>query len=254
MHHGDVLSLQQGAPNKHGNGKRRAASHGGHAHLGFTAAGNKFVDLRQAKVPPHAACLCMPLPAPSYAHAPCMLSACSSQAFFVFSYPESASPLDEDRSTIIRCLVLRKLLSDSLMCRIVLQLNRARDKQLALDLGVNSVTSLNELKMAILALSWYARPLPPLTVGLVPMPSRYWPQDVLVHTCSCPATHAATTAARAASASPRCWATCSTRGTRRRPTAARGATRAPPMRGPPSTSTAPRTYATARPNARTTSR
>ena len=187
MHHGDVLSLQQGAPNKHGNGKRRAASHGGHAHLGFTAAGNKFVDLRQAKVPPHAACLCMPLPSPSpmqthHAYA----LACSSQAFFVFSYPESASPLDEDRSTIIRCLVLRKLLSDSLMCRIVLQLNRARDKQLALDLGVNSVTSLNELKMAILALSWYARPLPPLTVGLVPMPSRYWPQDVLVHTCSCP--------------------------------------------------------------------
>tara|TARA_B110001452_G_scaffold27079_1_gene21238 strand:- start:680 stop:964 length:285 start_codon:yes stop_codon:yes gene_type:complete len=78
VHHGDVLSLQQGAPNKHGNGKRRAASHGGHAHLGFTAAGNKFVDLRQAKVPPHAACLCMPLPAPSYADAPCMRSACSS--------------------------------------------------------------------------------------------------------------------------------------------------------------------------------
>ena len=119
MHHGDVLSLKQGTPNKHG--KRRA--NGNNAHLGFTAAGNKFVDLRQAK------------------------------AFFVFSYPESALPLDEDRSTIIRCLVLRKLLSDSLMCRIVLQLNRARDKQLALDLGVNSVTSLNELKMAILALS-----------------------------------------------------------------------------------------------------
>ena len=78
------------------------------------------------------------------------------KAIFLFSNTMDWDPLaglHEDSATLVRTLVLRKLLSEALMPRISLQLNHAREKRLAIDLGVNAAIALDELKMGLLALS-----------------------------------------------------------------------------------------------------
>eukprot|EP00966_Prymnesium_polylepis_P048596 1125252-Prymnesium_polylepis.2 len=51
--------------------------------------------------------------------------------------------LCEDQHSLVRCLVLRKKLHDVGMERISMQLNRGREKALALNMGVNSVIALD---------------------------------------------------------------------------------------------------------------
>ena len=80
-----------------------------HAGGSIFAMSDKFVDLARAK------------------------------AYFVFSFPGDERPLDQDRATIIRCLVLRKLLSDAAMHKVALQLNQGRDRKVALGLGAHDL-------------------------------------------------------------------------------------------------------------------
>ena len=80
------------------------------------------------------------------------------------SVPDAASLLHEDSATLVRTLVLRKLLSDDrLMSRISLQLNHAREKRLALDLGVNTAYSLPTVGIALVGAVWFLCPLPLLS-------------------------------------------------------------------------------------------
>ncbi|KAL1521510.1 hypothetical protein AB1Y20_021170 [Prymnesium parvum] len=75
------------------------------------------------------------------------------KAIFVFSDSEAPKALAEDRHTVVRCLVLRKLLPAPRMRIVSVQFNRAMDKALAMEMGVRSAIALNELKMALLAVS-----------------------------------------------------------------------------------------------------
>lgn len=75
------------------------------------------------------------------------------KAIFVFSNTEVRDKLLEDGQSLVRCLVLRKMLADRHMDRISVQLNRGREKTLAFNLGVNATIALDELKMALLAVS-----------------------------------------------------------------------------------------------------
>ena len=81
------------------------------------------------------------------------LSIRRAKAVFVFSDSEAAAATAEDRHAVIRCLVLRKLLPQESMRSVFVQFNRALDKMLAVELEVRTAIALNELKMALLAVS-----------------------------------------------------------------------------------------------------
>ena len=74
----------------------------------------------------------------------------SAKAIFVFSNTEVSDKLLEDGQSLVRCLVLRKKLADKCMKRISVQLNRGREKTLALNLGVNATIALDEVHTSCL--------------------------------------------------------------------------------------------------------
>ena len=75
------------------------------------------------------------------------------KAVFIFSDTESSDRLQEDTDSLVRCLVMRKQLLTSQLHRISVQLNRGRERKLALSLGVSAAIPLDELKMGLLAVT-----------------------------------------------------------------------------------------------------